>query len=508
MNTEKTQRDPISSESRQETHDTQAGLPMDGERFVPGMYESIMLEHYHRYLLAGPLAAGLRVLDIACGEGYGTASLARSAAHAIGVDISEDAVRHARRTYNASNLEYRVGNAADIPVETSSIDLVVSFETIEHHDRHKEMMAEIKRVLKPNGLLLISSPNKYEYSDVPRTSNPFHVKELYLDEFRMLLAHTFANQALWGQRILSGSFVAPIDGQTSGFAHFAEQTSITSSRPAEKALRKPLYFIALASDGSLPTLDTSVLESQDVFDEEIPRFETKIYWSAAGAHFDESRSAAEVVRANGAPQSVTLTLEPGDGTIGRLRYDITDRSAVVRLRLLQLLNVENEVQWQWSGSARSLIARRNVAVRHEADQLVIVAMGEDPGFEIDLPDDVTARAVDGWKFRATFSATLEADDFQSIGAIDHLHTGLQASMNFFADNLSQNLADNAARVEQALAHVSQRLDAQQHAMDEQHAVDAQLAQTRNELALLQHSLSWRLTAPLRGIASRIRRIVS
>ncbi|PZR43051.1 class I SAM-dependent methyltransferase [Paraburkholderia fungorum] len=498
MNTEETQRNSLSAASRQETHDARADLPMDGERFIPGMYESIMLEHYHRYLLAGPMAAGLRVLDIACGEGYGTASLARSAGYAIGVDISEDAVRHARCTYSASNLEYRVGNAAEIPVETGSIDLVVSFETIEHHDRHKEMMAEIKRVLKPNGLLLISSPNKYEYSDVPRTSNPFHVKELYLDEFRALLADTFANQALWGQRILSGSLVAPIDGQTSGFAHFAEQTTITSNRPAKKALRKPLYFIALASDGPLPTLDTSVLESQDVFDEAIPRVETKIFWSAAGAGFNEHQSAAEVVRADGKPQSVTFLLEQGEGTIGRLRYDITDRSAVVRLRLLQLLNANDEIQWQWSGNEDSLIARRNVAVRHEAGQLVVVAMGEDPGFEIELPADVSARAVDGWKFHAIFSATLEVDDFQSIGAIEHLHTGLQASMNSFADNL----AGNAARVEQELARVSARLDAQQH------AVDVQLAQAQKELTSLRNSLSWRLTAPLRGIASRIRRIVS
>jgi 2-polyprenyl-3-methyl-5-hydroxy-6-metoxy-1,4-benzoquinol methylase len=63
---------------------------------------------------------------------------------------------------------------------------VVSFETLEHHDKHDEMFLEIKRILRPGGLLLMSTPEKLFYTDLPNVQNEFHVKELYLEEFRDL----------------------------------------------------------------------------------------------------------------------------------------------------------------------------------------------------------------------------------------------------------------------------------------------------------------------------------
>ena len=86
----------------------------------------------------------------------------------------------------------------------SSVDLVVSFETIEHHDRHLEMVKEIRRILRPDGVLIISSPDKHEYSDVPGFKNEYHVKELYLSEFTDLLASHFTHVGVFGQRISSG----------------------------------------------------------------------------------------------------------------------------------------------------------------------------------------------------------------------------------------------------------------------------------------------------------------
>jgi ubiquinone/menaquinone biosynthesis C-methylase UbiE len=164
-------------------------LTWDGERYIPGMSAHIEVEHMHRYLVAARLCQGARVLDIACGEGYGSFALSRTAASVIGVDISDEAVQHARAAYSdrADNLQFVAGSAAAIPLGDASVDMVVSFETIEHHDQHEAMVREIKRVLRPGGLLVISSPNKHEYSDVTGYSNPWHVKELYLDEFEALL---------------------------------------------------------------------------------------------------------------------------------------------------------------------------------------------------------------------------------------------------------------------------------------------------------------------------------
>src|SRR5215211_7143354 len=180
-------------------------MEFTGERYVPELHGDIALEHIHRYLQASELAQGKIVLDIASGEGYGSAMLAGKAKHVTGVDISIDAVKHARKRYQKENLDFKVGSCADIPLPDRSVDLMVSFETIEHHDQHEKMMQEIKRVLRPGGLLLISSPDKYNYSVEPGYTNPYHVKELYLHEFKNLLARYFKNIVYFGQRVVYGS---------------------------------------------------------------------------------------------------------------------------------------------------------------------------------------------------------------------------------------------------------------------------------------------------------------
>jgi 2-polyprenyl-3-methyl-5-hydroxy-6-metoxy-1,4-benzoquinol methylase len=143
-------------------HESQ--LPWTGERYVSQVTGEIQLEHVHRYLVAGEYAKDKDVLDIACGEGFGSAILARTARSVVGVDIAAEAVKHAAIRYRMDNVEFRQGSCSAIPLDSNSIDLVVSFETIEHHDEHLAMMVEIKRVLRPEGILIISSPDKKQYS--------------------------------------------------------------------------------------------------------------------------------------------------------------------------------------------------------------------------------------------------------------------------------------------------------------------------------------------------------
>src|SRR5207247_8088143 len=128
-------------------HLTAETLPFTGERYVPSVGGEIALEHLHRYALARSLAAGKDILDIASGEGYGTAMLGAVARSVAGVEIDPATVKHARRRYaGCSNVRFLEGACEAIPLEDASVDLVVSFETIEHHDRHAEMLQEIKRV--------------------------------------------------------------------------------------------------------------------------------------------------------------------------------------------------------------------------------------------------------------------------------------------------------------------------------------------------------------------------
>ncbi len=171
-----------------------ATLEFTGERFVPGTTGAIAYEHGHRYAFALRYARGRRVLDAACGEGYGTALLATVAASAIGVDISDEAVAHARDVYaTADRMRFECASVTALPIADASIDLVVSFETIEHlpAEDQPRMLAEFARVLTPEGVLVLSSPNRRRYSDERNYRNPFHLHELYRDELTRLLEQDF-----------------------------------------------------------------------------------------------------------------------------------------------------------------------------------------------------------------------------------------------------------------------------------------------------------------------------
>jgi SAM-dependent methyltransferase len=141
--------------------------------------------------------AGKRVLDIACGEGYGTAALLRAgAASVIGVDVSAETCAHAARRYG---IEARVGDAQKIPLPDASVDVVVSFETIEHVPRPDLFLDECARVLAPGGRLIVSTPNRETYHEYA-PDNPFHVREMSEAEFRAALGTRFGEIRMFTQR--------------------------------------------------------------------------------------------------------------------------------------------------------------------------------------------------------------------------------------------------------------------------------------------------------------------
>ena len=148
-------------------------------------------------------------MDIACGEGYGSNLLAAAGAEVIGIDIAPDVIAHAKRAYPRQNLIFREGSCLNIPVDDKSIDLVVSFETIEHLDDHEQFLREIKRVLSDSGALIISSPDKREYTDRIDNKNRFHKLELNHEDFYSLLKKHFKNCRIAKQRLVVGSWIAP-----------------------------------------------------------------------------------------------------------------------------------------------------------------------------------------------------------------------------------------------------------------------------------------------------------
>lgn len=184
-------------------------LEFTGERFVPGVWGEIAYEHWHRYIFAQRLAVGRRVVDAACGEGYGSALLSAVAAQVVGIDIDSEAVRHARASYADAcpNLRFLQASAASLPLADRSVDLIVSFETIEHLPQSLQapMIEEFARVLTADGLLVISSPNRPEYSPPGMPPNPFHIHELDREELAAVLAPRFPSQTWLSQKLWFGS---------------------------------------------------------------------------------------------------------------------------------------------------------------------------------------------------------------------------------------------------------------------------------------------------------------
>src|SRR6266702_5640433 len=175
-------------------------MEFTGERLVPGQVEpDLWAEHYSRYLFVEPLARGRRVLDLGTGAGYGAHRLAEAATEVIGVDVSAEAVAFATAHYAAPGLRYQQGDARALPFPDARFDLVVCFEVIEHLAEQEQVLREVRRVLAPGGILIISTPNRRYYTDERNEHNEFHVREFDVPEFEELLAPFFPHVGLYFQ---------------------------------------------------------------------------------------------------------------------------------------------------------------------------------------------------------------------------------------------------------------------------------------------------------------------
>jgi len=222
-----------------------------GERVIPGQVnDDLWAEHVARYALATRFAQGRRVLDLGCGTGYGTAELARVASAAIGVDPAPEAIAYADSHFQSARFLQCSANA--VPFPPASFDLVTAFEVIEHLHDWRSLLAEAHRVLDPNGLLIISTPNKRYYSEARAKSgpNPFHQHEFEFREFQAALSEFFPHvEILFQDRVEAFAFY---DGTFSN----KDQTSRTEADVARPSgdPETANFFIGICSCAPLPEL--------------------------------------------------------------------------------------------------------------------------------------------------------------------------------------------------------------------------------------------------------------
>jgi GT2 family glycosyltransferase/SAM-dependent methyltransferase len=238
-------------------------LEWTGERFLPWRDDpALAYEHLHRYLYAGRFACGKTVLDLASGEGYGAGILAQTAFRVVGIDAADNAVEHARKRYVRHNLEFLQGSITKVPIAESNIfDLVVCFEVIEHIEDQEGLLAEIIRLMKPDGTLIISTPNKSVYAETKQQENKFHVKELHFEEFRGLLRTRFRHVRFLGQRVYAQSNLWLIPAVSRPQVdEFVIEREVLEFKVVPQDKRQAMYYVAVASNlEPACDLDSSVL---------------------------------------------------------------------------------------------------------------------------------------------------------------------------------------------------------------------------------------------------------
>jgi ubiquinone/menaquinone biosynthesis C-methylase UbiE len=207
-------------------------------------------EHWLRYKYIREHLTTERVLDIACGSGYGSYYLSlNNNLEVIGADVSSDSINKAKKNYQKDNLKFQVANALSLPFADDSFTTVVSLETIEHFDvsDQKLYLRELKRVLKPAGKLWLSTPN----SEASKHQNPWHLKELNFLELQDLLAKNFRNYKILKQGTALATVIIS-DDLNNNIKDNSNTTYLSSDI-------YPKYYLALASDENIEDTNLSKL---------------------------------------------------------------------------------------------------------------------------------------------------------------------------------------------------------------------------------------------------------
>ncbi|PIQ88141.1 MAG: hypothetical protein COV73_00425 [Candidatus Omnitrophica bacterium CG11_big_fil_rev_8_21_14_0_20_43_6] len=179
---------------------TFGNLDNTGERILLEKETPLMIaRHFCAYKFAKDYVAGKEVLDIGCGEGYGSYCLSGYAKKVTGLDYDKDVIAYAKEKYPKSNLDFLVMDVSNLELLKHEFDIICSFQNIEHIRDDKGLLLNINKILKQGGSFICSTCNRLDASpgrDTP--SNKFHVREYLVDEFKSLLNTVFAEVEIFG----------------------------------------------------------------------------------------------------------------------------------------------------------------------------------------------------------------------------------------------------------------------------------------------------------------------
>ncbi|MHC4778653.1 MAG: glycosyltransferase, partial [Planctomycetota bacterium] len=263
------------------------------------------------------------------------------------------------------NLEFLAGSMLDVPIEGESrFDLVVCFEALEHVREHEKVLGEIRRLVAPDGILIISTPNTEEYGkQSPGFSNPFHVKELSIAEFSRLLSHHFGKVQILGQKVLPSSFLFSLDSPSAA-RNFLIRRGEERFESAQPVPGDAMYFIGVCSGGEvpLPSLESaladasgilfdqrtgSVVEEREFLKQSLARAEAEIRGmtsTSAKKSRELERLRFECARLRHELDGVRGKLKENEALNRKAREDLERQEAQIRDLSLERLKAFNDLE--------------------------------------------------------------------------------------------------------------------------------------------------------------------
>lgn len=317
-------------------------MKFTGERYIPceeTENQSIEREHWQRYYFAQRLFdKNAKVLDIACGEGYGSSYLAQKLKYVIGIDISKEAVTHASKKYMQDNLQFLEGNVSKIPLEDCSVDGIVSFETIEHVDEEMQIdfLKESKRILNEGGIFVVSCPNKNVASDLAYElwgyTNIYHKKEYEIDTFELLLKKFYKNVKLLYQRTETNLVLSTLHPECLKVIWGDRKTNIDTQNIIAVCSDAPITEII--PDMIILDIDNSYLSYQ------------KSYSDLAKAHKEATNLIFEckkwLTTLQDKIEGLKTDLEQRQNEIDKLKFQKTEYRKKITLLETEIKNLEEE----------------------------------------------------------------------------------------------------------------------------------------------------------------------
>ena len=318
-------------------------MDFTGERFIPGTgSQEMYVEHIQRYYFAKQFVDGKVVLDAACGEGYGSYVLSDRASQVHGVDVSEEAITNAKNKYKKDNISFYIESIDNMTsIKDSTIDVIVSFETIEHvsEDIQAKFLLEIKRVLKNDGILIMSTPNKAIYSDLYNFKNDFHIKEFYVEEYKRFLNNYFEHNIYLEQFFETSNLIVSKDIQVANIKNYKKENQMK-------------YIISISSNEAYKNrIKANILiDEEDDYKNKIDRIITLQYeQEERNKHIkkldNEIFKLSNVIKSERADyEKTTIVIDGLKEEIDSKNKELIDKQEEIENKNKELINKQEEIE--------------------------------------------------------------------------------------------------------------------------------------------------------------------